>query len=265
MRRAYTNCTGGPERQRGIALVMVLWLTLVLSVTAVSVTRIAHGDVRIAFNLQQAAKAEALADGGIYLGLAALMKERSADPWPIDGGEREFVIAGERVFVSIRDEGTKLDLNSAPGELLEQALLDSGMNEREASAIADAVLAERLARSAVAAGGRASPLRRSAHFSTIRELQPVAALDRAEYADLRNLFTVYTSRRLSGGVTRASVRQPAPAPVRGAPDDAQLHSRINTYAIRSRVNLDGGGGFDRYAVVRLAPDGRSGHQVLHWD
>jgi type II secretory pathway component PulK len=246
--------------------VLVLWLTLVLSLTAVSVTRVARGDLRIAFNLEQAAMAEALADGGFYLGLAALMKQQSADPWPIDGEEREFVIAGERVFVSIRDEGAKLDINTAPGELLEQALLSAGMEVLEASDIADAILAQRLAyQQAVAAGQRTSALIRAARFSTIRELQSVAALDRAGYASLRDLFTVYTARRLTGGVTRPMIRPPALSPVRGVPDGAQPHSRVNTYAIHSRVSLASGAGFARYAVVRLKGGRRSGHQVLHWD
>lgn len=253
--------------ERGIALVLVLWLTLVLSVTAVSVTRIARGDVRIAYNMQQAAEAQALADGGYYLAVAALKKARSEDPWPIDGTVREVVIAGALVTVSIRDEALKTDLNSATGEMLETALLSSGLDEQVASGIADAIVAERQRRSgSVPAQGLAGLLARPNQFFTIGELQTMAGLNRPDYQRLRDYFTVYSGRRARDGATGPNARRSLVSRLGATADGTQPRSTSNTYSIRSSVRLASGASFQRYAVVRLSAVGATrGPQVLHWD
>lgn len=254
-----------PTGERGIALILVLWLTLVLSISAVSVTRIARSDVRIAFNVQQAAEAEALADGGVYLAVAALMKGEGADPWPLDGTAREMVIAGELVRVSVHDEGLKLDLNGATAEMLETALLSSGMDAQAASAIADDIVSERQARDRAAlTGERRSALRRSGQFATIRELQAVANLGNGEYILLRDYFTVYVTQRASSSAARAVARRRASANSDSV-DGTRRRSGSKTYAIKSNVRLASGAGFERYAIVRLSTRTPDGHQVLHWD
>lgn len=268
MRRIFSGFAGRSPRERGIALVMVLWLTLVLSVMAVSVVRVARGDVRIAFNVQEAAKAEALADGGIYLAMAALMKPGATNPWPLDGTPREFIIAGELVTVSIRDEGAKIDLNTANYEMLEAVALSVGMGEQEASRVADALIAERLARSkSVEASAPRRTSRPSGQFATIRELQPVANLNRADYERLRNLVTVYVGQRAPSGITRALVRRSTLTPPANVLNNAQsrFRARSNTFAIISRVGLGSGAGYERFAVIRLSARSASGYQVLHWD
>lgn len=252
--------------ERGIALVLVLWLTLVLSVVAVSVVRVAQGQVRIAFNVQEAAKAEALADGGFYLAIAAVMKARSADPWPIDGTARNIVIADEMVTISIRDEAVKANLNSASDEVLAATLMSSGVDEQTASEIAGALVVERQRRmeAAKASAGRRS-LVRPGQFFTIRELQKVAGLNRPEYLRLRDFFTVYGARRARLGTSGPVARLSAIPSLAHEPDGAQPRSSTNTYSIRSSVRLPSGAGYERFAVVRLRAGGIAGYQVLHWD
>ena len=264
----HSGFAGRDLRQRGIALVMVLWLTLVLSVMAVSVVRIARGDVRIAFNVQEAAKAGALADGGIYLAVAALMKPEADDPWPLDGSPRDFIIAGELVTISIRDEGAKIDLNTANYEMLEAAALAVGMDGQEASKVADALIAERLARiEPVEANLSMRPPRPTGRFATIRELQPAANLNRADYKRLRNLVTVYVGQRAPSGITPALVRRSTLTPPAQVLNSAQsrFRARSSTFAIISRVRLGSGASHERFAVVRLSAGSATGYQVLHWD
>ncbi len=251
--------------ERGIALVLVLWLTLVLSVMAVSVVRVAQGQVRIAFNLQEAAKAEALADGGFYLAVAALAKPGGDDPWPLDGTERDFIVAGQMVSVSVRDEGLKHDLNTANYEMLEAAALSIGMNEDEASGIADALIAERLARSRPDMASTPRRISRpSRHFASIRELQPAANLNKADYRRLRDFITVYVSQR-APSETRIPVARARPFAAANSGNNPGRRARSNTFAISSRVGLSSGAGVERYAVVRLRAGGIAGYQVLHWD
>ena len=53
------------ERQRGLALIAVLWGLVLLSVIALSVTTTSRTETRLAFNLAENAKARALAEAGV--------------------------------------------------------------------------------------------------------------------------------------------------------------------------------------------------------
>ena len=73
------------RHQRGIALISVLWITTLLAVIAASFTSSARTEGRLAHNMVENAKAEALADGAVaraVLGLLELDPERI---WRVDG------------------------------------------------------------------------------------------------------------------------------------------------------------------------------------
>ncbi len=57
--------------QRGLALVVVLWVLVLLSLIAASFTKTTRTEVNITRNLIDNAKAEALADAGVYRAIYA--------------------------------------------------------------------------------------------------------------------------------------------------------------------------------------------------
>ncbi len=59
--------------QRGLALVVVLWVLVLLSVMAASFTYATRTEVNLTRNLIEAAEAEALADAGVYQAIYALL------------------------------------------------------------------------------------------------------------------------------------------------------------------------------------------------
>ena len=52
--------------QRGLALVAVLWVLMLLSLVAASFMRTTRTEINLTRNLIESAKAEALADAGVY-------------------------------------------------------------------------------------------------------------------------------------------------------------------------------------------------------
>ncbi|MDP6952033.1 MAG: type II secretion system protein GspK, partial [Alphaproteobacteria bacterium] len=65
-----------PARQRGVALIAVLWVLTLLAVVATAVTVDARTEMALARNAEAGAKAEALADAGVKRAALMLMSRR---------------------------------------------------------------------------------------------------------------------------------------------------------------------------------------------
>ena len=161
----------------GIALIVVLWTLLLLSLIAVGFLALTRTEVRLARNAVENARAEALADAGVYRGIQALLaadtgvvfgeeleqvlegrpalrqalvnrpevqarlleRPRPADDWRFDGTVYEWTFDGAEVRISIQDEGGKIDLNAAPDELLRGLFRSVGLDDDAAAALVDII------------------------------------------------------------------------------------------------------------------------------
>lgn len=122
------------RRQRGLALLSVLWVSALLATLAAGFATDTRTESRLARNLEENVKAEALADAGVHHAALRLFRLPGDRPWRQIRTRYRFVLGGGRVTVSLEDENAKLDLNFAPIELIEGLLvaLDA---EPEAAAI----------------------------------------------------------------------------------------------------------------------------------
>ncbi len=79
-----------PRRQRGLALVTVLWVLVLLALIAASFTHTTRTEINLTRNLIEAARAEALADAGVNRAILGLLAGGAGGPGGIDfGGEIE--------------------------------------------------------------------------------------------------------------------------------------------------------------------------------
>jgi general secretion pathway protein K len=132
---------------------MVLWTLLLLAFIATVFSDNARTEVLLARNLVANARAEALADGGVYraaLGLTRAPREGgfrgdgqvyiwhpdSAAAGPPGSGEA----AGEQVRFTIRDEGGKVNLNQASAPMLRELLIVVGVDPQQSAELADAIV-----------------------------------------------------------------------------------------------------------------------------
>lgn len=254
------------DRESGAALVLVLWFTLIISLIAAAVAGTGQSDARIAINLVQAAKAEALAEGGLQMALAALARSETDDPWPIDGTPREVQLEDAVIRIEIRDEGEKLNLNTAGREDLESVFMGLGRTPDEARSMAEVVILKRgTTRVEFTSGGRGErqTLLRSGRFLVLGDLQGATGVSDGEYRILRNLLSIYSppnAKRLE----QLAERRGSPA------GSAQLASvqpraRSRTYGITVRVEHVSGAVAEVHAVVRQAGNQPSGFRILHWE
>ena len=128
------------DRQRGIALVVVLWLVVLITVIGSSHARNMRIETSLAFNHVGTARARALAEAGINRAIMELFVDNTATPWPPDGTTRQIQLDSGSVNIAIRDASGLLDLNKADQAQLEAVLGAAGADDALRQELADAIL-----------------------------------------------------------------------------------------------------------------------------
>lgn len=285
-------------RQRGVALVLVLWVITLLAVIAGNFAFSMRGEALIARNLLVNAQAKTRADAGVQLAWFELLKPvTDAQRWQANGMGHEFMLDGTVVKVSIFDESGKIDLNTAPAELLKGLFKSVGLSEEVSANLLDTVLDWRSPGNLKrlngakeeqyrAAGKSYSPP--NAPFETVDELQRVLGMSLELFNKLAPALTIHS--RQSGinsvfaprevllaipGINPAVVeqfllqRQDALAtgrpvlPLAGA-GSFSSSSGFSAYSVRSEARMADGVGFVRQTVVRLTQNLKQPVAVLSW-
>src|SRR5262249_34662850 len=104
--------------QRGIVLVVVLWVLALLGIVAASFQRDTRVETPVTPNLVENAKAEALADAGVQRAILGLLDPDDTKAWLADGTPYQFSLGEGQVRVTLQDEAGKIDLNQAPDNVL---------------------------------------------------------------------------------------------------------------------------------------------------
>lgn len=274
------------RNESGIALVIVLWVVILLTVIVSSFVYASRSHVQATTNLLARARAEALADAGVQRAIHELFKPiEDAGRWKPDGLVHELEFAGSRIKVSIYDEAAFLDLNAAPEELLRGLFLSVGVDPEQADALVAAIQDWRdtddLTRPGgaeeeqyLAAGLKHGPANTA--FKRLEELKSVLGMTPELYDRVADALTVHAmSSRIN---VDAAPRQVLLALPKVAVEDVDAYialrqeelaagqpltvflpaapyggGRANmVYTIRSEVAPDAGVTFVREAVARLA-------------
>jgi general secretion pathway protein K len=283
-------------RQSGVALVIVMWVSVILAVVAGSYILERRTDVLVVRNSISRAKAQAAADAGVFRAIHDLYRQSVPDVWKRDGTPHDWAFEGVPVRIAIRDESARIDINTANDSLLRGLLVSVGLRDDEAAALLDAILDWRDGDSLkrlngaeegdyTAAGLSYRPA--NSPFQAIEELQLVLGMRPEIYSRVAPSITVFS--RLPGinttlasrevllavpGTTSESVdqyiarreearAQGAPLPV--MPEAGALGAGQSMVAtIRSDARLDDGTVFNREAVALLRPVMRRPVTFVAW-
>ncbi len=189
------------RHQRGIALIAVLWVLILLAFLAASFSSSTRTEANLARNLVENAKAEALADAGVYRAIAGLAIPIEEGGLRVDGTVYAWAFGEGEVRFAIHDEGGKIDLNGASVDLLKGLFRTIGLDEQDAADLADAIGDFRDENDDRRPGGaedtdyQAANLphgAKDAPFELIGELLQVKGMTGELYRRLRPLLTVYT-------------------------------------------------------------------------
>jgi general secretion pathway protein K len=125
---------------RGFALILVLWIVALLAVIAAGLVSSGRTETRLAHNLVENAKAEALADGALRAAVLGLLTVDPDQAWHARGGPYRLTYGNGKVLLTIADEDGKIDLNAAPPELLTGLLRQLGLDADAAEAMTDRII-----------------------------------------------------------------------------------------------------------------------------
>ena len=285
------------RRERGVALVLVMWVAVLLTVIASSFIVERRTETLVVGNSISMARAEAIAEAGISRAVFEMYRtDNSPEAWKRDGTARNWSFDGVPVKVEIRDESAKIDINTAADALLRGLFLSLGIADDEASKIVDAILDWRDPDSLRRPNGAEEPEYRAAGlnykpanspFQAIEELQLVLGMRPDIYRRIAPSITVFSRQpgvnpQLASrevllalpGVTTEAVdeylvrREAARAQGQPLPPFPQAGAYSASYTmvatVRSEARLEDGTVFAREAVVLLRPTPRKVVTYVAW-
>lgn len=187
--------------QRGMALILVLWLTTLLTVMAATFALDARREATLLKGVRDSSQGSALCEGALHYAMGRLAATNPLLKWRADGSVYELLYGGARVRVAMLDEAAKVDLNSAQDALLQGLFSAVGLAQDEAVRMANVIMdwrdADELRRLQGAeaedyrlAGRNFGP--RNKPFLAVEELQTVLGMTPALYQRLEPWVTVYS-------------------------------------------------------------------------
>lgn len=190
--------------QRGMALVLVLWILTLLTIMAGSFTLSMRREAAVISSIKDAAEALAIAEAGIALAQDMLLNEGQRQPWKKDGTIYQLGFADAEVRLQLFNERGKVDINLADEEQLTTLLAHLGIEGQQQSALVDAILDWRDNNDLVRINGAESDqyeeqglqyAPRNAAFKNIDEFQLVLGVDAALFRQIQPLITVHSKQK----------------------------------------------------------------------
>lgn len=284
------------RRQRGVALVLVMWAAVLITVIAGSFIVERRTEAMVVGNSISLARAESAADAGVYRAIHDLYRGALPESWKRDGTPHDWSFDGVPVRIEIRDESAKIDINTAADALLRGLLLSVGLRDDEADLVLEAILDWRDADALKRPNGAEEADYRSAGlpylpanapFQAIEELQLVLGMRPEIYRRLAPSITVFS--RQAGINPQLATREvllaipgigtevvdlylaqreearAAGLPLPALPQAGALAAGASMVAtVRSDARLDDGTVFVREAVALLRPVPRRPVTFVAW-
>ncbi|TDV50169.1 general secretion pathway protein K [Pseudomonas graminis] len=166
------------NRQRGVALLLVLWAVATLSLLLGGLAGWVQLETRQALWQRQHTQALLAAQAGMNLALQALLDVNHRPRWVADGRAVPLAFDDARMVVSVSSERGKLDLNAASHEDITRVAQACGADRDEATRLGQALQARR--------DGSAAPLR------VIEELRQVSGMTQRLYQHMAPEVTLWS-------------------------------------------------------------------------
>jgi general secretion pathway protein K len=192
-------------RQNGMALVVVLWLIVLLSIMAAGHARGTHVETQLASRQVAVAEARGYAEAAINHTLLVLLSDNGRDV-PVDGRVFAVTIDDETVALAVRKTTGLVDLNGASAEHLDAVVEAAGVADTNRRRIVDAILDWRDGDNLRHLNGvedddytaaRLSWTSRDGRFVAIDELRYLPGIGQGVFERIAPLVTVYSGR---GGI-----------------------------------------------------------------
>ncbi len=264
------------KRERGFALLVVLWSTALLALLATQLTSAGRSELQVAANIRTAAKLEADTDGLVYTTIFRLMSDSPVQR-AVDGRDREAAVPGAHGMVRVTSLAGKINPNTASEDLLVALLQQVGVPAQRSASLAAAIADWRTPGQQPRPGGAKAAQYRAAGlpytppgapFQTIEELQLVLGMTPDLFARLAPHMSIFYP-----GDPVWSAADPVVAAVLKAADSINMSippegvDSDGVYVeIVARVTGDASTAFSRRAIAWVGHGSLRGrYRVLRWD
>lgn len=140
------------ERERGFAMIVVLWIVVALGLEIALLNSSIRSGFQLTSNEGAIIRGEALAQGAVEIAAARLSAKEQRDRWTADGLPRRFTLDGTTVSVRVSDENGKINVNKAEMPLLTGVFKSIAISTGEAEKLAARLLQWRDGAAADSAG-----------------------------------------------------------------------------------------------------------------
>ncbi len=187
------------RQQRGVALLVVLWLLILLTIVVGVYAILTRTEAMQARFLLDTTRARYAAEAGLHRAAYEMFNPDMETRWVGDGRPYSIEFGSSTVEIRITDESGKININRADVDLLTELFFQQGVDELAAVSLADAVIDWRDAddfpteygaeiEEYDAAGYPYGPANQS--FQSVDELQQVMGMTQEMFQSIRDLVTI---------------------------------------------------------------------------
>jgi general secretion pathway protein K len=191
------------SRQRGFALVLVLWVLSLLTIMAGSFALSMRREAAIVTGSSSNARGMAIAESGLALAELMLMHPDQQQRWRTDSSIYQVDYADASLRIQLLAETGKIDINSADEQMLQGLIAQVPVEPEQQTRLINAILDWRDADNLVRIDGAEKKEYKAAGlsyqpgnkpFRSIEELQLVLGMNEQVFKPLENLITVYAKQ-----------------------------------------------------------------------
>lgn len=279
LQRSGTTRLPPRHRQQGVALVVVLWLLVLMSVIAASHARNIRIETKLAANQVESTRARALAEAGVNHAILELLVQDPSQRWLTDGTTYRLALDGGIVDVAVRDTRGLIDLNTVDALLLDKVLTALGLDEIQRAKLIGATLDWRDADSLKHDNGaedddyQLAGMQwgvRDGAFGSIEEYRYVLGMTNSIFEQLAPYLIVGSNHRRINpdyappwllGVLNATQDESAPTPPVTAPRRSVAHG---IYKITLKATTERGATTSLDVVVQIKPAAKHAYTIISW-
>ena len=126
-------------REKGFALITVLWITAFLIVIASAVSYQSRSSLKLATNVVTSLKTRHAAEGALLLTTNKLIGQDESLNLALQKNVFNYQFDDIQITVNVADESGKIDINLAPIELLNSLFIVLGLDEKSSASISSAI------------------------------------------------------------------------------------------------------------------------------
>ena len=127
-------------KQRGMALVLVLWMTAVIALLVITFSNLVRTSIKVSDVESKLIKHSALIDSGLEIAVSHLIDKNKETQWKADSTDRQIRVNEKVVTINIQDPNGLVDLNKSNSQIVYNLLSEVISTKSKVDQLFEAIL-----------------------------------------------------------------------------------------------------------------------------